>query len=541
MKSDPIRQAMSNAENAYRAEIVCSPITPGSRPDELLALLAPDDEPALLDSSARHPIYGRYSILACRPMEVLTLRDGVLRDRGQRMIAAGAEGVWAELGKALTPVAPVADDESLPYAPGWIGYVGYEVGRIIERLPGRAVRDTHLPDLHLAFYDAILVCDAAGGQAWLAELRFRDPAPPGAGAAAEKLRNILALSRSKGPPSSPSTGRASAVVCAGTPPRGRQGIRNHDLEPGNSRTGEPARVPEATPLPPASNFTPDQYRQAVARCIEYIAAGDIFQVNLSRRFEVPNAPDPRTTYRMLRACNPASYAAYIEFCQDDRLCAVLSSSPELFLRVRGRHVVTRPIKGTRGRCGDERTDAAARADLVACPKDNAELAMIVDLLRNDLGRICRYGSIRVAEPAALEAHPTVFHLVATVEGELRPDVDPASMLRATFPGGSITGAPKIRAMEIIDEMEDVARGVYTGCLGIVSADGACEWNIAIRTMVYDGGRVLIQAGGGIVADSNPNDEYHETLHKARAMVEALAMAEKDKNQITSTKRATSSK
>jgi para-aminobenzoate synthetase component 1 len=530
MKSDPIRQAMSNAETAYRAEIVCSPVTPGSRPDELLALLTPDDEPALLDSSARHPVYGRYSILACRPMEVLTLRDGVLRDRRQRMIASGAEGVWAELAKALAPVAPAAADESLPYAPGWIGYVGYEVGRIIERLPGRAVRDTHLPDLHLAFYDAILVCEAAGGQAWLAELKFRDPAPPGAGAAAEKLRDILALSRSNGPPSSPSTGRTADVVCPGPKGRSKDGF-----EHGNSRTGGPARVPEAGPLPPASNFTPDQYRRAVARCIEYIAAGDIFQVNLSRRFEVPNAPDPRRTYRMLRACNPASYAAYLEFRQDDRLCAVLSSSPELFLRVRGRHVVTRPIKGTRGRCGDERTDAAARADLVASPKDNAELAMIVDLLRNDLGRVCRYGSIRVVEPAALEAHPTVFHLVATVEGELRPDVGPAGLLRSTLPGGSITGAPKIRAMEIIDEMEDVARGVYTGCLGIVSADGDCEWNIAIRTMVYDGGRALVQAGGGIVADSRPDDEYHETLHKARAMIEALAMAEKEKNQITGTK------
>jgi para-aminobenzoate synthetase component 1 len=274
----------------------------------------------------------------------------------------------------------------------------------------------------------------------------------------------------------------------------------------------------------ASNFTPDQYRRAVARCIEYIAAGDIFQVNLSQRFEVPVAPDPRTTYRMLRACNPANYAAYLEFRQDARLCAVLSSSPELFLRVRGRHVITRPIKGTRGRCGDERTDAAACADLLASPKDNAELAMIVDLLRNDLGRVCRYGSIRVTEPAALEAHPTVFHLVATVEGELRQDVDPAGLLRATFPGGSITGAPKIRAMEIIDELEGIARGVYTGCLGIVAADGACEWNIAIRTMVYDGGRALLQAGGGIVADSSPQDELQETLHKARALIEALAMA-----------------
>jgi len=508
---------MSNAETGYRAEIVCRTVELRSRPDELLALLAPDDEPALLDSSAPHPVYGRFSILACRPLDELTLRDGVLRDRAQRVIAAGAQEVWAELGKALRPIAPAAADASLPYAPGWIGYVGYEVGRIIERLPGRAVRDTHLPDLHLAFYDAILVRDVAGGQAWLAELKFRDPAPPGAGAAAEMLREMIATS--------PGTCGAPAPLASCHPQAAQFAAWGYvqtiaaGAPPGKQRLGA-AR----TPPPPASNFTPDQYRRVVARCIEYIAAGDIFQVNLSQRFEVPGAPDPRSTYRMLRARNPANYAAYLEFRQGARLCAVLGSSPELFLRVRGRHVVTRPIKGTRGRRGDERADAAACAELLASPKDNAELAMIVDLLRNDLGRVCRYGSIRVTDPRTLEAHPTVFHLVATVEGELRRDVDPAGLLRATFPGGSITGAPKIRAMEIIDELEGVARGVYTGCLGIVGADGACEWNIAIRTMVYDGGRVLVQAGGGIVADSRPDDELQETLHKARALMEALEMA-----------------
>jgi len=282
-------------------------------------------------------------------------------------------------------------------------------------------------------------------------------------------------------------------------------------------------VAGTAPLP-ASNFTPDQYRQAVSRCIEYVAAGDIFQVNLSQRFEFPQAPPPRTTYRMLRRRNPASYSAYIEFTRQGRPCAILSSSPELFLRVRGRRVITRPIKGTRARSGDQQADAAACADLLASAKDNAELAMIVDLLRNDLGRVCRYGSISVTEPRLLEAHPTVFHLVATVEGVLRDEIGQAQLLRATFPGGSITGAPKIRAMEIIDEIEGLARGVYTGCLGIVCADGDCEWNIAIRTMVYDDGRALVQAGGAIVADSQPDDEYHETLHKARALIEAIALA-----------------
>jgi para-aminobenzoate synthetase component 1 len=171
--------------------------------------------------------------------------------------------------------------------------------------------------------------------------------------------------------------------------------------------------------------------------------------------------------------------------------------------------------------GDAAADRAAKADLLASPKDNAELAMIVDLLRNDLGRVCRYGTVRVTERRALETHPTVFHLVGTVEGRLCEGVGAGGLLRATFPGGSITGAPKIRAMEIIDELEGVARGVYTGCIGHVGVGGDCEWNIAIRTMVYDAGRVHVQVGGGIVADSSPDGEYHETLDKARAMMEAL--------------------
>ena len=482
---DAETEHLRQAQRQPKADIVWKPVELHSPLPELLALLKPDDEPALLDSAATDASYGRYSILACRPVEVLTLDQGVLTDRAGRVLASGAEEVWAQLTEALRPVAAKAPQ--CPYSPGWIGYVGYEVGRLIERLPGRAATDTNLPDLRLAFYDAIVLHDAVENAAKLVELKYRQTPPAGAGAGAELLTGILTAS----PPISHPAGLASAA---------------------------------RTSHPPTSNFTPDQYRQAVARCVEYVAAGDIFQVNLSQRFEFPQAPPPRTTYRMLRRRNPASYSAYMEFTRQGRPCAVLSSSPELFLRVRDRRVITRPIKGTRARVGDPQADAAARAELLASAKDNAELAMIVDLLRNDLGRVCRYGSIRVIEPSTLETYPTVFHLVATVEGVLREDIGPAQLLRATFPGGSITGAPKIRAMEIIDELEGLARGVYTGCLGIVCADGNCEWNIAIRTMVYDDGRALVQAGGGIVADSQPDDEYDETLHKARALLEAVAMA-----------------
>ncbi|MCY2927646.1 MAG: aminodeoxychorismate synthase component I [Planctomycetota bacterium] len=454
-----------------------TPLTGKALPAALLEALAEENSPALLDSSASHPQWGRYSVVACRPIEVLTLSEGLLRNAAGAVLARG-EGpqILDALARALGAVRLAPSAPSTPYAPGWIGYVGYEVGRCIERLPARALRDTHLPDLRLAFYDAMLVYDSIA-QAWqLVELGFDRPIG-GAGEAAGILRGLL----------------ADAAVGPGTP--------------------------DAT-----CNFTPDDYRHAVAHAVDYIAAGDIFQVNLSQRFTVVGAGPAAGVYRALRGRNPAWYAAYLGFEHAGTPLAVLSSSPELFLRVRGGLVTTRPIKGTRPRIGQDAADQAAAADLLASEKDNAELAMIIDLLRNDLGRVCRFGSVRVIDPVRLETHPTLFHLVGTVTGELRDGVGPVDLLAATFPGGSITGAPKIRAMEIIDELEGLARGVYTGCIGHVGVDGSCEWNIAIRTIVCDGGRMHVQAGGGIVADSQPESEYQETLHKARALLEAIAIA-----------------
>jgi para-aminobenzoate synthetase component 1 len=388
--------------------------------------------------------------------------------------------------------SPPAANAPPPRLPGWIGYVGYEVGRHVERLPGRAARDTALPDLRLAFYDALLVHDALEGAWTLTRLDFDRP-PAGAGEGAEALRQLAKASQN----------------CPHEPPP------------------SPAEEADAAPRPasrPDGDFTRPQYERAVARCVEYIAAGDIFQANLSQRFAVADAPPPLAIYQSLRRRNPAWYSAYMSFREGSRTLAVLSSSPELFLHVRGDEVLTRPIKGTRPRGGHVQTDAAASLELLASEKDNAELAMIVDLLRNDLGRVCRFGTVRVTEPRRLETYATVFHLVATVEGRLRPGVGPAELLRATFPGGSITGAPKVRAMEIIDELEPVARGVYTGCIGLFGAGGDCELNIAIRTIVCDGDTAYLQVGGGVVADSRPAAEYQETLDKARAMLEAIEAA-----------------
>ena len=463
------------------------------QPGALLEALADEDDAVMLDSSALHEDLGRYTVLACRPLDVLTLRGRRLCNRSPSVPAEDDRALWRVLGEAFEAVE--LTDRPRPAGgpiPGWIGYVGYEVGRRIERLPGRARRDTPLPDLRLGFYDAVLVYDAASGAWDVVELVFDSP-PAGAGVAGRALRGIAA--------------------------------RATDSDSGGPTAVEAA---DATVLPTThdarANFSPDAYRAAVARCIDYIAAGDIFQVNLSQRFTVDPAPDPLAIYDALRRRNPAWFAAYLAFTSDRRPCAVLSSSPELFLRLDGRHVITRPIKGTRPRVGRDADDRAAAADLLASEKDNAELAMIIDLLRNDLGRVCSYGTVRVVEPRRLETHPTVYHLVGTIAGELHPGAGVADLLRATFPGGSITGAPKIRAMEIIDELEPQARGVYTGCIGYVAVDGSCQWNIAIRTIVYHEGKVHVQVGGGIVADSRPEAEYAETLDKARAMLEAIAQA-----------------
>ncbi len=280
-----------------------------------------------------------------------------------------------------------------------------------------------------------------------------------------------------------------------------------------------------------STLSRQEYLRSVDRAMEFIAAGDIFQVNLSHRITVPQRADVRSIYHRLLEATPARYGA----CLDYGDFALICNSPELFLRVRTdsetgrRRVMTRPIKGTRP------AGAGMEAELRNSLKDQAELNMIVDLERNDLGRVCEIGSVHVTEPRAIEAHPTIFQGVATIEGTLRSDVSLADLLRATFPGGSVTGAPKIRAMQIIEELEPVRRGPYCGAIGYLAPDGLMEFNVAIRTMIVKDGRVHIPVGGGIVADSDPANEYEETLIKARAMLTAVGVRIADLDQVKSSR------
>ena len=266
-----------------------------------------------------------------------------------------------------------------------------------------------------------------------------------------------------------------------------------------------------------ANFTMQGYVRAVEAAREYILAGDIYEVNLSQRVTVPYDGCPGELYLRLRTGNPAPYSAFLSVPGG----TILSSSPELFLGVEGDHVVTRPIKGTIRRHADPGADEAAARALAASVKDNAELAMIVDLERNDLGRVCRYGSVKVLEACRVETFSRVHHLVSTIEGRLSPDSTLSPLIAATFPGGSITGAPKIRAMQIIDELEPCRRGLYTGAIGCVLPGRRAQFNIAIRTFLHHGSRLLLQVGGAVTADSDPEAEYQETLAKADAMLAAV--------------------
>ncbi len=294
---------------------------------------------------------------------------------------------------------------------------------------------------------------------------------------------------------------------------------------GNFRFGDfprwtsPVSFPSCTDWPQRPLFVPGldkpEWIHRVCRAHDYIAAGDIYQVNLTHTLSAPWSGDPAHFYPRLRAASPAPYACFLRLGDT----AVLSASPECFLRIDGRHIVTRPIKGTRPRGED---DAAVAAELSSSAKERAELVMITDLERNDLGQVCDYGSVQVTALCELQTFAQVHHLVSTVEGRLRPGVTPLQALRACYPGGSITGAPKKRAREIIAELEPAPRGIYTGALGYLSRDGRAVFNIAIRTLVVRDGRATYGVGAGIVADSDPGSEYDETLHKAAGLFAALS-------------------
>jgi para-aminobenzoate synthetase component 1 len=418
----------------------------------------------------------RYSLMGWEPYLVIRAKGHaveVLFQGGRRAFTANPFDILDEALEALglpgqTPVQPMAA--------GAMGFLAYDLKNQLERLPTTAVDDLNLPEMIWAFQRHLVVQDRWEKRFWHIEVEYE---PPAGGVAVGKQ-----------PEMTPET----LVRLARTAPVG------------NFQVGELR-----------STFGRDDYIRAVSRAREYIRQGDIYQVNLSQRFSFPFAGDLYQLFLQLFQRNPAPFYAYLN-CAD---FLILSTSMERFLRRQGDYLETRPIKGTRPRGRTPEEDRVMAQELAASPKEDAELSMIVDLLRNDIGRVCLGGTVQVQEHKRLEAYENVYHLVSIVTGRLRSDCRHGEILRATFPGGSITGCPKIRAMEIIDELEPVVRHVYCGSIGYLGLHRNLDLNIAIRTAIASRNQVHFAVGGGIVYDSEEVAEYEETLHKGMTLFKII--------------------
>lgn len=414
---------------------------------------------------------GRYDILAADPARVIRSRDGVTtieaRDGGRERF----DGDPFDIVRAHLWSERLEGIGDCPFQTGAIGCFSYDLGRRIERLPNIAADREHAPELLLGIYDWAVVAD-------------------------HKRREIALVGR---PCAQFGEGDFAAVW---------RMLNEQRVPRAPSAVWRVVRGPQA-------NMDKRGYIERFQAIKEYIRAGDCYQVNLAQKFTVEIECDPWQVYRRLHDLNPAPFSAYLDFGD----LQVISISPERFLRLGGGHVETRPIKGTRPRRDDPAADAREMEDLRASVKDRAENLMIVDLLRNDIGKTCVPGSIRVSRLFDIESFANVHHLVSTIEGDLAPGMDALHLMRGCFPGGSITGAPKLRAMEIIEELEPDRRGVYCGAIGYLSRHGDVDLSIAIRTALHRPGRIVFFGGGGIVADSEAEFEYQETLDKVSSMMQ----------------------
>jgi len=443
--------------------LTCSvhPLPYLANPADYFAAIRHAPGAVLLDSGRPTADRGRYDLLSAWPEAELTLQpDESGRDFLQRL-----RNSLKQLGNAALP-----DAYELPFAGGLIGYLSYDFGRQLEQLPAHALDDLHLPDARLGLYAWALITDH---QAATSQLVFHPSLEP-----AQRDRLIQLFS-----------------------------------QPAPQLNG-----PFSLKQPMQPDISASQYQQALSKIHDYIQAGDCYQVNYTQRFSAQCEGDAWTAYCALRQACPTPFSGFMSLADDN---AILSLSPERFVRVSHHQVETRPIKGTRPRGKNSAEDAANAAELLASAKDRAENLMIVDLLRNDLGRTCRTGSVRVPQLFTLESYPNVHHLVSSVVGELADGKDALDLIGDSFPGGSITGAPKIRAMQIIDELEPTRRSLYCGSLLYLDVRGEMDSSIAIRSLLVKDGRVSCWGGGGIVADSDWQDEYQESITKVKVLLDTL--------------------
>jgi len=451
----------------------------------------------LLESVTGGENVGRHSFVGVDPDMLITIRGRQVEiaAHGETLTRTVPDGEspLAVVREVLAPYRFVKVDGLPTFCGGAVGLMGYDCVRYFENLPNPPADDVGLPECRLMLVTSIVIFDHARQTIKLVANAHVDDDPDAAyDAALERIDDLTDRLRSS----------PSALKPLELP--------SHDVD-----------VPADLPSGVESNFTREQFTAAVLRCKEYIAAGDVIQVVLSQRLALFDPPTPLDIYRCLRCINPSPYMYYLALGD----VHIVGSSPEILVTCDDHKVRVRPIAGTRRRGRDREEDKALEEELLADDKERAEHIMLVDLGRNDIGRVCEYGSVEVTELMVVERYSHVMHIVSDVVGRLRPDADAIDVLAATFPAGTVSGAPKIRAMEIIDELEPTRRGPYAGAIGYFSFAGTMDTCITIRTVVLMGGKAYIQVGAGIVADSVPEREFQECLNKANGMIRAIRMAE----------------
>jgi len=457
-------------------------------PIQVYEIFRASDYSFILDSGTHEYGLGEYAFMGGDPFLLVTSNgsDVKVTRKDSSDVLKNAD-VLEVTRKILSDYQIDNTISPVPFCGGGVGYFSYDLGRTLERIPNKTENDVNVSDCCLAFYDLVIAYSYSQNKFYIVSTGFPEKGLKGEKRAEERLKLVL--------------GRLKEL-------KGKQS--NNSIVSPSIINGEDI----------LSNFTKASYLNTVDKIKEYIAAGDIYQVNLSQRFTCNLHMDSFELYKRLIEINPSPFGGFLNFGEE----SIISASPERYLYLKNGVVRTRPMKGTRPRGKTKKEDEIFKNDLLKSEKDKAELIMIVDLERNDIGRVCEHGSVYLESIRDIEKYSTVFQTTSTVRGRLSKEKDRIDLLKACFPGGSITGAPKIRAMEIIEELEPTRRGIYTGSLGYLSFSGEMDLNILIRTLVAKKNEIRFQVGGGIVADSVPEEEYQETLDKAKALFSALGVA-----------------
>ena len=432
---------------------------------EIYSLFKEERDTILLDSSKDDKELSKYSFIGINPFLKFESFNKKAFVNGKL-----CEGEPFKILEDLINEYKMNIEDEIPFLAGAIGYISYDTGRILENLPDSSKEDFNIPDMRFIFYKNIIAFDLRNNKKYITDINGDE----------KTLHNIIEIIH-------------------------------------NGSKAEDVIVREKNNKEFYSNFTKEEYKSAVTKLKDYIVSGDVYIANMTQRFWCHNEEDSFLIYKKLRSINKAPFSAYLNF-EDFQ---IISSSPERFIQILDKKAHTRPIKGTRPRGNTKEEDEKNKLELINSEKDKAELLMVVDLERNDFSKVCKPHSVKVRENFKLEEYATVFHLVSTVEGELKEDVSSVKFIKECFPGGSITGTPKIRAMEIIEELEGLKRNIYTGSIGYFDFRGNSDFNIVIRTIVKKGNKAYFGVGGGITYDSIEEDEYNETLDKAKALMRVL--------------------